>query len=72
MHEIKPTQASQRASEELRARARRDYERALAASALAYERLEASPDTIEYQIDWNLARLHEAAAARRLAQADGA
>ena len=49
--------------------ARRDYEHAVTDAAAAYERLEASPDTLEYQIDWNLARRAEADAAWRLERA---
>jgi hypothetical protein len=52
--------------------ARSDYEHAVTASAAAYERLEASPDTLEYRIDWNLARRAEADAAWRLERAEAA
>ncbi|HUA47990.1 MAG TPA: hypothetical protein VMA77_22320 [Solirubrobacteraceae bacterium] len=36
----------------------------------AWDRLQASPDTIEYQIDWNLARRHEAAALAKVTEAE--
>ena len=49
--------------------ARRDYEQAVTAAATAYERLETSPETLEYQIDWKLARRAEANAAWRLERA---
>ena len=52
--------------------ARRDYERAVTTAAAAYERLEARPDTLEYQIDWNVARRAEADAAWRLKRAGDA
>ena len=52
--------------------ARQDHEHAVTAAAAAYERLEASPDTLEYQIDWNLARRAEADAAWRLERAEEA
>ncbi|MGH2887223.1 MAG: hypothetical protein ACRDPA_31760 [Solirubrobacteraceae bacterium] len=48
------------------AAARREYGDAKAAADQAYERLQASPETIEYQIDWNVARREEAAAAWRV------
>ncbi len=49
--------------------ARREYRAAKAVAEAAYDRLQASPETIEYQIDWNLTRREEAAAAWRLEQA---
>jgi hypothetical protein len=54
------------------AMARRNYERAVTAAAAVYERLEANPDTLEYQIDWNVARRGEADAAWRLKRAEDA
>ncbi|HTP18743.1 MAG TPA: hypothetical protein VMJ65_04015 [Solirubrobacteraceae bacterium] len=50
--------------------ARREYERATLAAGQTYERLQASPETIEYQIDWNVARREEAAAAWRVKEAE--
>jgi hypothetical protein len=50
--------------------ARRDQEAAKAACDAAYERLEASRDTLEYEIDWETARREEAAAAWRLRRAE--
>lgn len=52
--------------------ARNDYEAAKTDADAAYERLQVSPETIEYQIDWNVARREEAAAAWRLSQAEQA
>jgi hypothetical protein len=52
------------------AAARREYERAKAVADQAYERLQRSPETIEYQIDWNVARRKEAAAAWRVEEAE--
>jgi len=54
------------------AAARADYEAAQAASNAAYERLEASPETLEYQIEWNVVRRAEAAVALRLSRAEEA
>lgn len=51
------------------ASARREHRAATIAADAAYERLLASPDTIEYQVEWNVARRHEAATASRLKQA---
>jgi len=51
------------------AAARADYKAAKADSEAAYNRLEASPETLEYQIDWNVARRAEAAAALRFSRA---
>ena len=51
------------------AAARSEYEAAKTAADQAYERLQASPDTIEYQIDWNITRREEAAAAWRVQEA---
>ncbi|HTX12600.1 MAG TPA: hypothetical protein VME22_28545 [Solirubrobacteraceae bacterium] len=49
--------------------ARREHDAATAAADAAYDRLQASPETLEYQIDWNVARRAEAAAAWRLERA---
>ena len=49
---------------------RRESEAASAVADAAYERLQASPETIEYQVDWNVARREEAAAGWRLRQAE--
>jgi hypothetical protein len=43
--------------------AREEHRMAEEAANAAYNRLETSPDTIEYVIDWNVARRREAAAA---------
>ena len=50
--------------------ARREYETARAATDATYDRLHASPETIEYQIDWQVARREDAAAAGRLRRAE--
>jgi hypothetical protein len=42
------------------------------ASAAAYERLELAPDSIEYTIDWQVKRKHEAEAALKARQASQA
>jgi hypothetical protein len=63
-------QQALRAAADAYAAARADYEAVKAAADAAYERLEGSPETIEYQIDWNLARREEAAAAWRFKQAE--
>ena len=47
------------------AAARAELELAVREAEAAWDRLQASPDTIEYQIDWNIARRHEAAAVAR-------
>lgn len=65
-------QAALRAAADAYDAARRKYEAAKAAAEAAYERLQASPETIEYQIDWNVARREEAAVAWRLKQAEEA
>jgi len=52
--------------------ARADYQAVKASADAAYDRLEASPETLEYQIDWNVARRAEAAAAWRLTRAEEA
>lgn len=65
-------QRSLRAAADAYAVARADYEAAKADSDAAYDRLEASPATLEYQIDWNVARRAEAAAALRFSQAEEA
>jgi hypothetical protein len=52
------------------AAARREYEHATSAADQTYERLQTSPETIEYQIDWNVARREEAAAAWRVKEAE--
>ncbi len=52
------------------AAARRNYEAAQATANRAYERLQASPETLEYQIDWNVARRREAAATWRVKAAE--
>jgi hypothetical protein len=49
--------------------ARQQYAAAKVAAHTAYQRLQASPETLEYQIDWNVTRREEAAAAERLRQA---
>jgi len=61
--------AAVRAAAHACAAARSNYNAARAAADAAYERLQASPETIEYQIDWNVLRRQEAAAAWRLDQA---
>jgi hypothetical protein len=63
-------QRALRAAAEAYAASRREYQVAKAAAEAAYERLQASPETIEYQIDWNVARREEAAAAGWLRQAE--
>jgi hypothetical protein len=52
--------------------ARRGYAAAGAAAETAHERLQTSPDTVEYQSDWIAARREEAAAASRLQDAEEA
>jgi hypothetical protein len=52
--------------------ARRGYELAVTAATAAYERLEARPDTLEYHINWNVARRAEADTAWRLKRAEDA
>jgi len=52
--------------------ARRRYAAAKASADAAYERLQASPETLEYQIDWNVARRAESAANWRLKWAEEA
>jgi hypothetical protein len=52
--------------------ARREYDRARTAAQSAHDRLEASPETLEYQIDWSVARRAEADAAWRLERAEEA
>lgn len=47
-----------------------EYKAATAEAHAACDRLQASPETIEYQIDWNVARREEAAAHRRMNQAN--
>jgi hypothetical protein len=59
-----------RAAADAYAAARVDYEAVKRAADAAYERLEASPETIEYQIDWNVTRREEASAAWRFKQAE--
>ena len=51
------------------AEARRAYDAAVAAAEVAWDRLEVSPDTLEYQIEWSVLRREEATAAWRLRQA---
>ena len=46
-----------------------ELRRAEAAAQAAWTRLEASPSTLEYQVEWSLARREEAAAAGRLKRA---
>jgi len=65
-------QRALRAAAEAYSAARHDHQAAQAAAEAAWERLEASPETLEYQIDWNAARREEAAAAWRLKQAEEA
>jgi len=48
------------------------YRAAKDRAAATYEHLQASPETIEYQIDWNVARRGEAAAAWKVKQAEDA
>jgi hypothetical protein len=52
------------------AAARAEREVAQREAEKAWVTLQASPDTIEYQIAWNLALRHEAAAVDRLSQAE--
>jgi hypothetical protein len=40
--------------------ARREHSEAEAAATAAWERYESNPDSIEYTIDWHVARRHEA------------
>jgi hypothetical protein len=61
-----------RAAADAYAAARADYETVKADADAAYERLETSPETIEYQIGWNVACREEAAAAWRLERAEEA
>jgi hypothetical protein len=63
-------QQALRAAAEAYAEARREYAAAKAAAEAAYACLQASPETIEYQIDWNVARRDEAAAAWHVKQAE--
>jgi len=59
-----------RAAADAYAAARANYEAVKAGADAAYERLERSPETIEYQIDWNVLRREEAAAASRFKRAE--
>jgi hypothetical protein len=59
-----------RAAADAYAAACEDYRRLADAAAAVYRRLEASPGTIEYQIEWSQARRAEAAAAARRARAE--
>jgi hypothetical protein len=63
-------QRALRAAADAYAATRSVYEDAKAAADQAYERLQASPETIEYQIDWNVARREEAAAAWRVKESE--
>jgi hypothetical protein len=63
-------QQALRAAADAYAAARADYEAVKDAADAAYERLEASPDTLEYQIDWNVTRREEASAASRFKRAE--
>ena len=63
-------QRALRAAADAYSATRSEYEAAKAAADQAYERLQASPETIEYQIDWNVARREEAAAAWRVKEAE--
>ena len=58
------------AAAEAHAAARAELERAQREAQAAWARLEASPHTIEYQIDWNIARRTEAAAVARTRQTE--
>jgi hypothetical protein len=59
-----------RVAGEAYAAARAERELAQREAEAAWVTLEASPDTIEYQIAWTLARRHEAAALARTVQAE--
>jgi hypothetical protein len=61
-----------RAATEAHAAARVELELAQHEAEAAWARLEASPDTIEYQIDWNIARRREAAAVAQARQTERA
>lgn len=65
-------QQALRAAADAYASARREHDTAKAGAEAAHRALEASPETIEYQIDWNVARREEVAAAWRLRQAEEA
>ena len=61
-----------RAAAEAYATTRDEYRAAEEAANAAYRQLEASPDTLEFQIDWSEARKREAAAAWRMKDAEKA
>jgi hypothetical protein len=65
-------QRALRAAAEACAVARHQHRAAKDDAAVAYDRLQASAETIEYQIGWNVARREEAGAAWRLKQAEDA
>ena len=67
-----PDQRALRAAADAYVAARQEYENARTAADSAYDRLHASPETLEYQIDWNVSRRAEAAAANRLQRAEQA
>jgi hypothetical protein len=67
-----PDQRALRAAADAYDAARQEYENARTAADTAYDRLHASPETLEYQIDWNVSRRAEAAAANRLERAEQA
>jgi hypothetical protein len=64
------TGLSVRAAAEAYASARAELQAAHQQADAAWTRLQASPDTLEYQIDWSEARRHEAALAARVAAAE--
>jgi hypothetical protein len=59
-----------RSAAEVYAVARVDLDLARSKAEAAWTRLQASPDTLEYQIDWSVARRREAAVAARARQAE--
>lgn len=66
----RPDQRALRGAAEAQAAARAELALAKREAEAAWARLQANPDTIEYQIDWNVARRHEAAAVTRATQAE--
>lgn len=67
-----PDQRALRPAADAYIAARQEYEKARTGADAAYDRLQASPETLEYQIDWNVSRRAEAAAADRLQRAERA
>lgn len=65
-------QGALRAATEAYKIARVDLRAARAQTNAVWTRLQASPDTLEYQIGWSTARRHEAAAASHLVDTERA